>query len=394
MIRVEKMGIMNLPIGKLIKLALYVLLTLFLIIFSFAAMITLAPSANAKSRIKDIVSVEGIRDNILVGYGLVVGLNGTGDKLNSSKFTEKSLQAFLDRLGVNTSDTELKAKNVAAVTVTAILPPFSRAGSKIDVRVSTLGDAKSLQGGTLVATPMMGANGEVYSVAQGAVAIGGFEAKGENAGVSKGVPTNGFIANGAIVEKEIAFNLDSMKQVKFALRNPDISTAERISTAINAKMGKNFALVLDPGTVLLNMTLQSESVASVLAKVENIEVEPDQIARVIIDESSGTIVMNENVRVDTVAIAQGNLVVSVSEAPIISQPGVLAPEGAETVEATATTVAVSEESERQLGVVGGGASLGDLVKGLNSLGVGPRDLITILQTIKVAGALQAEIETR
>lgn len=377
-----------------LKLVLYsTLLLLGLAVFMMS--VFAAADARAESRIKDIVSVEGIRDNILVGYGLVVGLNGTGDKLNNSAFTEKSLEAFLARLGINTSDKDLKAKNVAAVTVTATLPAFSRSGSRIDVTVSTLGDAKSLQGGMLVATPLMGADGEVYAVAQGAVMIGGFEAKGESTTVSKGVPTNGLVPSGAMVEREVGFELNSMASMNLALRNPDIATAGRVAAAINKEIGAEAASVRDPGTVLLAVPENYRTdVAGLLGKVEQIAVQTDQPAKVIVDEASGTIVMNENVRVDTVAIAQGNLVVTVTEETQVSQPGAFAPKGAKTVTAKSTKVSVDEGEDNKMAIMNGGASLRDLVAGLNALGVGPRDLITILQTIKAAGALQAEIVAR
>ncbi len=395
--------------GKAGKLLAYVWGMLAILAVLFTMLMMTAAEANARSRIKDIVAVEGIRDNILVGYGLVVGLNGTGDNLNNSTFTEKSLEAFLERLGVNVSDKDVKAKNVAAVTLTATLPPFARSGSRIDVTVSTLGDAKSLQGGTLVATPIMGADGRVYAVAQGAVATGGFQASGEATTISKGVPTNGFIANGAIIEREIAFELNSLSNLNLALRNPDIATASRIADAINTAMLNEaeqeeefytkeeveIARVRDPATVAVDIPEEyRDSVASLLAKIEQLEVQPDQKAKIIIDEASGTIVMNENVRIDTVAISQGNLVVTIKEELAVSQPGVLAPQGAETVAAPVTTIAIDENVGNQMAVMDSGASLRELVGGLNALGVGPRDLIGILQTVKAAGALQAEIVTQ
>jgi flagellar P-ring protein precursor FlgI len=351
--------------------------------------------AHANTRIKDIVAVEGVRDNLLVGYGLVVGLDGTGDKLRNSAFTEQSLVAFLERLGVNTRDAQLKTKNVAAVTVTATLPPFSRQGSRIDVSVSAMGDAASLQGGTLLATPLYAADGQVYAVAQGAVAVGGFSAGGEASVVTKGVPTSAAIANGAIVEREIAFDLNAMPRLDLALRNPDVTTATRIATTINNRMGGGTATLRDPATVRINIPAQyRDNVTMLLAQIEQLPVETDQIAKVVIDEATGTIVMGENVRVDTVAVAQGNLIVKVEETPQVSQPGAFAPPGAETVVVPRTNVAVDEEESNQMVVLNRGATLNELVAGLNALGVGPRDLITILQTIKAAGALQADIETR
>lgn len=355
----------------------------------------LPSEAQAASRIKDVVYFEGVRDNLLVGYGLVVGLNGTGDNLKNAAFTEKGLVDLLNRLGVSTKGTQLKTKNVAAVTVTAKLPPFSRQGSHIDISVSTLGDAKSLEGGVLLATPLLGADGEVYAVAQGQVAIGGFQASAGSEVISKGVPTTGFVANGAIIEREIDFALAGMESLNLALRNPDISTARQIAEAINELVGASSAKALDPGTVKLTVPeLYEDNIVGLLADVEQIMVEPDQPARIVIDEGSGTIVMGENVRIDTVAVAQGNLVVSITESTAFSQPTAFSGDNATTAEAQEIDVNVSEEPGRKMAMLSQGASLRDLVTGLNSLGVGPRDLITILQTIKAAGALQAEIETR
>lgn len=363
-----------------------------------AIVITLAFSltANAQSRIKDIVNVEGVRDNILVGYGLVVGLNGTGDKLNNTAFTEKSLIAYLERLGVNTRGEELKTKNVAAVSVTATLAPFSRQGSRLDVGVSAMGDAKSLQGGVLLGTPLMGADGEVYAVAQGPIAIGGFTAGGDSGtSVTKAVPTTGSITNGGIVEREIAFELNDLALVDISLKNPDITTAKEIQDAINKKLLGEYALATDPGTVKLNIPRQYHNrVAWLIADIEQLKVDSDQVARIVIDENSGTIVMGENVRVDTVAIAQGNLVVRINEAAQVAQPGAFAPEGAETVVVPRTNIEIDEGEGNRMVVMENGANLRDLVDGLNALGVGSRDLISILQTIKAAGALQAEIDVR
>lgn len=355
-------------------------------------MLVLATSpAHAESRLKDIVDFEGVRDNMLMGYGLVVGLNGTGDKLKNNEFTSQSLIAFLERQGVNTRGTELKSKNIAAVTVTANLQPFARNGSRINVSVGAMGDAKSLQGGTLLATALYGADGEVYAVAQGPISIAGFEASSGGTSVTKGVPTNGFIANGAIVEKEIVFDLNKMASLNLALRNPDITTAKRVAETINKHLGVDAAQMSDPGTVFLRVPIDfKDNTAKLLAEIEQLAVHTDQIAKVVIDEASGTIVMGENVRIDTVAVAQGNLVVKVEETQQVSQPGALAPPGAETVVTPVTNVTV-EESKGKTALLKRGASLRELVSGLNALGVGPRDLITILQSIKTAGALQAEI---
>ncbi|MBM3618072.1 MAG: flagellar basal body P-ring protein FlgI [Alphaproteobacteria bacterium] len=374
-----------------VRFALSVVIVLTL---GHVALLLAASSAHAATRLKDVVNVEGVRDNMLIGYGLVVGLNGTGDKLQNTAFTEQSLSAFLERLGVNTRDANLKTRNVAAVTVTATLPPFARQGSRIDISVNALGDAKSLQGGTLLATPLYAADGQVYAVGQGALAVGGFSAGGDAAVVTKGVPTSAAIANGAIVEREIDFDLNALPSLNLALRNPDVTTATRIAATINNRMGAETATLVDPSTVRLNVPNQyRNNVTLMLAQVEQLPIETDQIARVVIDEASGTIVMGENVRIDTVAVAQGSLVVRVEETPQVSQPGAFAPEGAQTVVVPRTNVQV-EEGASQMLVMNSGATLNELVAGLNSLGVTPRDLITILQTIKAAGALQAEIETR
>lgn len=389
------MRMLNVFISKEgVKLLTLSLSFLTLLMLCMLMLVSLAPKAEAMSRIKDIVEVEGIRDNLLIGYGLVVGLNGTGDSLSSSVFTERSLGSFLERLGISTNDVELDVDNVAAVTVTAVYPPFARNGSRIDIRVSALGDADSLRGGTLLATPLMGADGNVYAVAQGVVSIEGFEASGETASIIKGVPTNGYISNGAIVEREIEFTLNDLTQLNLALRNPDVATAMRISAAINDHMGGNLAQALDPGTVKVTVPESfTGNVTGLLANIEQLKVKPDQAAKIIIEESSGTIVMNENVKIDTVAIAQGNLTIRVNELLSVSQPGAFAPDSAETAVTPQTQINVSEEG-RQMTVLPEAATVRDLVNGLNALGVSPRDLITILQTIKYAGALQADIEIR
>lgn len=351
----------------------------------------------ASARIKDIVYFEGIRDNLLVGYGLVVGLDGTGDNLKNSVFTQKGLEELLSRMGVNTRGSNLKTKNVAAVTITASLPPFSRQGSRIDITISTMGDAKSLQGGTLLATPLMGADGNVYAVGQGAISIGGFHAADPATGnsIDKGVSTSGFIANGAIIEQEIDFNLAEMDSLNIALKNPDITTAKHIADTINRRISGRYAIATDPGTVALSVPERHKgNVIALLSEIEQLLVQTDQPAKIVVDEASGTIVMGKNVKIDTVAVAQGNLVVQVRKAPVISQPGAFAPENAVTVGTAVADIAVDENSDRKLTMLEENATLQELVNGLNALGVGPRDLITILQTIKSAGALQAEIETR
>ncbi len=349
-------------------------------------------AANASSRIKDIVQFEGVRENMLVGYGLVVGLSGTGDTLVDGQFTKQSLKAMLNRLGVKPTDAGLDSKNVAAVMVTAVLPPFARQGSRIDVTVSALGDAKSLLGGTLLVTPVLGADGEVYAVAQGQLAVGGFTASGAAETVIKGVPTSARIASGAIVEREVGFQMANMESVKLSLRNPDFTTARRIAQAINAFLGTAAARPSDPTTVHLEVPDSYRgNVVNLLTDIEQLRVEPDQLARVVIDEQSGIIVMGENVRISTVAIAQGNLTIRITETEQVSQPGPFANVGTtETVDRT--EIEISEDEENRLGVVATGVTLQELVNGLNALGIGPRDMITILQAVKAAGALQAEIQ--
>ncbi len=348
--------------------------------------------AEASSRIKDIVDVEGIRDNLLVGYGLVVGLDGTGDTLRNAPFTQQSLTAMLERLGVNTRGSQLKTDNVAAVMVTANLPPFAPQGSRIDVTVSTLGDATDLRGGVLLVTPLMGADGQVYAVSQGSVATGGFAAGGAAASVVQGVPTNARIANGAIVEREIEFKLAELSTLRLSLRNPDLTTAERVAGAINAFLGQPAATANNPTTVQLSVpAAYTGNVVNLLTDIEQLRVEPDLPARVVIDESSGVIVMGEDVRVSRVAIAQGNLTISVNETPQVSQPAPFSNTGNTTV-VPRTNLNVEEGKGRKLAVVNGSISLRELVDGLNALGVTPRDMITILQAIKAAGALQAEIQ--
>ena len=350
-----------------------------------------APPALGQIRIKDIADVEGVRANQLVGYGLVVGLNGTGDKLTNAVFTRETLIAMLERLGVNTRDqvTQLQTKNVAAVMVTAELPAFARSGSRIDVAVSALGDATNLTGGTLLVTPLLGADGQVYSVAQGALATGAISARGTAASVTRGVPTSGKIANGATVEREIAFKLDGMNGLRLGLRNPDLTTARRIAEAINHTVG-SIARATDPRTVALD--LSGRDPVDVLARIEDLPVQPDNAAIVVIEEASGTVVMGANVRISTVAIAQGNLTIRVTETPEVSQPGAFS--GGTTTTVNRTQIQIDEQRDRKLGVLEGSVTLRDLVASLNALGVGPRDLISILQSIKAAGALQAELEVR
>ncbi|MDQ7247148.1 flagellar basal body P-ring protein FlgI [Rhodospirillaceae bacterium R-7] len=360
------------------------------------ALAATAIPAAATSRIKDIADFEGVRENQLVGYGLVVGLDGTGDDMKKkAPFTRESLIGMLERLGVkvNRGDTDLETKNLAAVMVTATLPAFARQGSEIDVSVSSLGDATSLQGGTLLATPLIGADGEVYSVAQGGITIGGFKATGAAETIVRGVPTSGRIVRGGIVEREIPFELNQLSSLKLALRNPDFTTAQRISDAINAAVGAGTAVPLDSGTVQLNSAQFPGGPAALITNVEQLPIEPDQQARVVIDENTGVIVMGENVRISKVAVAQGNLTIRVTETPQVSQPSPFSSTGV-TVVVPRTDIEVQEDRNRKLAVLPTSLTLEQLVTGINSLGVGPRDLISILQSIKAAGALQADIVTQ
>ncbi len=358
---------------------------------AFVGLMFGAGPAAALSRIKDLASMEGVRENQLVGYGLVTGLNGTGDSLNNCPMTRQSLQAMMERLGVNTRGANMRTANMAAVMVTTNLGAFATQGTRIDVTVSAMCDSKSLQGATLLATPLLGADGEVYAVAQGSLAIAGFSAEGEAAKITRGVPTVGRIANGALIEREIDFKLGAQQNLRLALRNPDLTTARRIAAAINDFLGGDSAEPTDPSTVSIQIPKNYRgNMIRLLTEVEQLRVEPDQRARVVVDERSGIVVMGKDVRVSQVAVAQGNLTVTISEQPEVSQPN---PFGrGETVVVPRTGIRVETDEKKKLAIVKDSVSLRELVDGLNALGVGPRDLISILQTIKSAGALQADIE--
>lgn len=354
------------------------------------SLVLIATSASANAvRIKDLVDFDGVRGNDLVGYGLVVGLNGSGDGLRNAPFTEDIMTNILERLGVNVTGEQFRPKNVAAVLVTATLPPFARAGGQIDVTVSAIGDAKSLLGGTLIMTPMNAADGEIYAVAQGTIIAGGAVAEGDAGQVTRGVPTAGVIPSGARVEREIDFQLSTLEDLRLALRDADFTTAGRIEKAINRDFGRRVAVMMDSGTVLLNVPATGmQSVAHALGRIENISVEPERKARVVVDQRSGTIVMGEDVRISRVAVSQGNLTLRVQELPIVVQPNPFS-EG-ETVVVPRTNAAIEEEPGIGLAEVRSGASLSEVVAGLNALGVSPRDMIDILKSIKAAGALHAE----
>ena len=344
----------------------------------------------AEARIKDLVEFDGVRGNELVGYGLVVGLNGTGDGLRNSPFTEEALVNLLERLGINVTGEQFRPKNVAAVLVTATLPPFARAGGQIDVTVSAIGDSKSLLGGTLIMTPLNAADGNVYAVAQGSIIAGGASVSGDAASVTRGVPTAGVIPSGARVEREVEFTLNDMKTIRLALRNPDFTTADRIETSINRAFGKPVARMLDSGTVSLDVKASGvRSPAHLISALENIEITPAQKARVVVDQRSGTIVLGSDVRISRVAISQGNLTLRVKEEPIVVEPNPFSQNG-ETVVVPRTTVDLEIDPGKGLAMVDDAVSLPEVIEGLNALGVSPQDMIDILKAIKAAGALHAE----
>ena len=358
--------------------------------FTAVLLLILSSQTAFASRIKDLIDVEGVRQNQLIGYGLVVGLNGTGDSLNNIPFTRQSLQAMLERLGINTRGQTMRTANVAAVMVTANMPIFASPGTKVDVTISALGDAKSLQGGTLLGTEMLGADGEIYGLAQGPIAIAGFSAEGEAASITRGAPTAGRIAGGAVIERDASFSLAEKSSVRLSLRNPDLTTARRIATSINDFLGLPSAETVDYATINLTIPKNYDgNIVSLLSDIEQLRVTPDDLARVVIDERSGVIVMGKDVRVSTIAIAQGNLTVTINEQPQVSQPEPLS--DGQTVIAPRTSIEVRDD-KRKLAMLREGVTLQELVDGLNSLGLGPRDMIAILQAIKASGALQAQIE--
>lgn len=357
------------------------------------ALILAATAATAQIRLKDLVEFDGVRGNDLIGYGLVVGLDGSGDGIRNAPFTEDIMANILERLGVNVTGEQFRPRNVAAVLVTATLPPFARTGSRIDVTVSAIGDASSLFGGTLVMTPLNGADGEIYAVAQGAVIAGGVAARGDAAEVVEGVPTAGTIPGGARVEREVEFSLSSLTRVRLALRQADFTTALRVEQAINTHFGRAVAAMQDAGTVVLDIAATgASSPAHALSRIENLAVAPGSRARVVIDQRSGTIVMGEDVRISRVAVAQGGLTLRVQEAPQAIQPNPFAP--GETVIVPRTDATIEAQPEVSLAEVRGGTTLAQVVAGLNALGVGPRDMIDILNTINAAGALHADLVVR
>lgn len=344
-------------------------------------------------RLKDLVEFDGVRGNDLVGYGLVVGLNGTGDGLRNAPFTEEILSTTLERLGVNISGEEIRPKNVAAVIVTATLPPFSRIGGQIDVTVSAIGDAKSLLGGTLIMTPLNAADGKIYAVAQGTVLAGGIEAEGEAGRVVHGVPTAGSIPSGARVEREVEFEFQNLSILRLALKTPDFSTAGRIESVINQEFGRGVALMLDSGTVEVDLSrTRAVSAAHAVGQIENLRVEPEMRARVVVDQRSGTIVIGEDVRISHVAVAQGGLTLRIDETPIAIQPNPFAP--GETVIIPRSAIELEDNVGVSIAELHESTTLSDVIEGLNALGVAPLAMIDILKAINAAGALHAEFVVR
>jgi flagellar P-ring protein precursor FlgI len=340
-------------------------------------------------RIKDIASFDGARDNQLIGYGLVVGLNGSGDS-DQSKFSAQSLANVLERMGVSVNRSDISVKNVAAVMVTAILPPFVKQGSSIDVLVSSMGDSKSIAGGTLLFTPLKGGDGQIYAVAQGGVLTNSFSYGGQAASAQKNHPTAGRIPGGALIERELPNTLADKSVLRLNLRQPDFTTATRMANVINDKFQARLATCNDPGAVLLQLPADYQGrVVEFAAQLERLEVQPDNIAKVVLNERTGTIVMGEKVSITTVAVSHGNLTLYIKETPRVSQPAPFSETG-ETKVVPRTSLKVSE-GEGGLALVREGANIGDVVRALNALGVTPRDLIGIMQSIKAAGALQAEL---
>lgn len=354
--------------------------------------VALPGTADAQARIRDIVDVEGVRQNDLVGYGIVVGLNGTGDSVRNAPFTEDTLSDMLERLGVNVMGEQIKPNNVAAVLVTATLPSFARAGSTIDISVASIGDADSLEGGTLILTPLKGADNEVYAVAQGGVIVSGLNVEAQGARETRGTPTTGAIPDGARVEREIAYEFNQHQSIALALRNPDFTTAARIEDTINSAMGSPIASMRDPGTIDINLQTMSASPARTLARIENLAVNVATPARIVIDEKSGTIVFGEDVTISRVAIAQGNISIKVSESTVVSQPNPFS--SGETIALPRSTITIEQTGNGSIAMLDPNTSLSELITGLNALGVTPQEMADIIRAMSAAGAIHAELVVR
>ncbi|MEW6599408.1 MAG: flagellar basal body P-ring protein FlgI [Nitrospirota bacterium] len=339
-------------------------------------------------RIKDIASFEGVRDNQLIGYGLIVGLNGTGDK---GKTAIQSISSMLERMGVTVNPNDIKTKSIAAVVITATLPPFAKPGIKTDALVSTIGDSSSIQGGTLLLTPLKGPDGKVYGLAQGPVSIGGFAAEGEGATAQKNHPTAGKVPEGVTIEREPFFVLGDGREIRLFLHKADFATADRISREINKAFNGEYAYSVDPSSVRVTVPpVYKDNIVRMITEVDEMNVTVDTAAKVVINERTGTIIIGDNVRISPVAIAHGSLAIEIKEMPEVSQPLPFAPEKAETTVIPRTNISVSEQKASLIPV--SGVTLGQVVRALNTLGVTPRDLISILQALKASGALRAELE--
>jgi len=359
----------------------------FIIVILLLGIEAFCTTAHAE-RIKDIASFEGVRDNQLIGYGLIVGLDGTGDKGQSSI---QGIVNLLKRLDITLAPSDISSKNIAAVIVTATLPPFAKPGIKVDALVSTIGDAKTIQGGTLLLTPLKGPDGKVYALAQGPVSIGGFAAEGGAASVQKNHPTAGKIPDGVTIEQEPPFSLGNGESIRLFLHRPDFTTASGIAEKINNVFSGTFAFPADPSTIELEIPDNyKDQLVSFITRVEMLNVEMDMIAKVVINERSGTVIIGSNVNILPVAIAHGSLAIEINERATVSQPMPFAPENAETTVVPRTDISVDEQKAFLVEV--SGITLGEVVRALNALGVTPRDLISILQALKAAGALKAELE--
>lgn len=361
------------------------------VLLSLVAFAAFAPRPVDAARIKDLADVRGVRPNQLIGYGVVLGLNGTGDS-DKTRFTLQSVVSMLSRMGIRVDQRGIKLKNVAAVVVTAELPAFSRAGNTIDVTVSSVGDAKSLTGGTLIVTPLRGHDGEIYAMAQGPVSVGGFSVASEGGGATetRNHPTVARIPDGAIVEREVRVDLNARDNLTLQLRDADFTTAARMAKTINMNLGGEFAASPDPGSIVVQVPPPwAGRMVDFISVVERLEVTPDAVARVIVNERTGTIIMGQDVKLAPVAVAHGNLTVSIRKTEEATPAAPLTP-GDTTVTENAD-IQVDEEKV-PLVEMQEGASLAEVVEGLNRLGASPRDIITILQAIKRAGALRADVE--
>ena len=359
-------------------------------VIAFALALAAAIPAQGAARLKDITAVQGIRDNQLVGYGLVIGLAATGDGLRNAPFTEQSIRSMLQKMGVGVPPGTIRSRNIAAVAVTATLPPFIGVGARIDVTVSSLGDATSLGGGTLVMTPLLGADGEAYAVAQGPVAVAGFASAGPAESQTQGVATSGRIANGALIERELAGDFNAAARLTLQIRNPDFDTAAQIADAINSfaktRYGKPIATERDFRSVTVTRP-KNVTASRLMAELGDLTVEPDSPARIVIDEKSGTIVIGDSVKLSPVAVTHGSLTVRITETPTVSQP--LPQSNGETAVEPSTSVDAQQDGG-QMAIIEG-PSLERLVAGLNQIGLKPTGIIAILQAIKTAGALQADL---